>query len=324
MATGSPTPSAAPMLDTVRSLVGRLIRGLRARSGTLGVTRPRIRPGQVVRWFDTLSFPLVVVFVLHDRQIHPDHAMGWRRRFEMARRIRRVTRSVTTGTTYRAHLAMASKILHAAPDDPGVVVECGSWRGGSAAALSIACDYAGRDLVVYDSFEGMPEPDPRDEMGRPMGTGTFRGSLDDVRATVEQFGVPARCTYRKGWFADTLPDHHEPVLLAYLDVDYQQSLHDCVRLLWPHLTPTGYVFIDEFHHLRYCALFWSERWWRTYLDAEPPGLLGSGTGIGLGHFWVGPNDGKFGRSKWRPYQAGLSVAYTRRDFSGSWSYYPDE
>jgi O-methyltransferase len=321
----------SPRADGIRAdprrqlvLLARRILG-RADGGKGRAKRPpRIRPGTVVRWFDRLSFPLVVIFVLHDRQIHPAHQMTWRRRFEMAWRIRRITRTVTSGTTYRAHLAMASKILHFAPTEEGVVVECGSWKGSSTACLSVVCDYAQRRLVVYDSFEGMPRPDPRDEMGQAKAAGTFKGSLETVRETVRTHGVIERCSFRKGWFAETLPHHEEPVVLAYLDVDWQESLHDCMVNLWGHLVPTGYVFIDEFHHLRYCALFWSERWWRTYMDSEPPGLLGAGTGVGLGHFWVGPNDGKFGRSKWRPYQAGLSVAYTRRDFSGFWSFYPRE
>ena len=286
-------------------------------------------PKQVTRWYETASLPLVTLFVLNDRQIHPGHGMTWQRRFELGRRLYRITREVQTGTSYRAHLAMASKILQAGPDDPGVVVECGCWLGGSTAALSVICEYAGRDLIVYDSFEGLPVPDPRDEMGNdeqgnPRGTGWFRGTLDEVTANVTRLGAIDRCTFRKGWFSDTVPHHREPILLAYLDVDYQESIHDCLVHLWPHLVEQGYVFIDEFHHLRFCALFWSERWWRTFFDREPPGLLGSGTGIGLGQFWVGPNDGKFGRSRWRPFQAGTSVAYTRKDFTGYWSFYPED
>lgn len=286
--------------------------------------KPRIPPAKVTRWFDTLSFPLVVLFVLNDRQIHPSHHMTWRRRYQLGLRLFRITRAVKTGTTYRAHLAMASKILHSPRGTPGVVVECGCWLGGSTACLSVICDYADRRLVVYDSFEGLPEADPRDEMGNPMGTGAFCGSLETVQANVRAHGVYERCTFVRGWFADTLPHHDEPIVCAYVDVDYQESLHDCIRHLWPHLTEQGYLFIDEFHHLRYCALFWSERWWRTYLDQEPPGLIGSGSGVGLGQFWVGPNDGKFGRSRWRPYQAGTSIAYTRRDLTGYWSFYPED
>ncbi len=140
------------------TLTTRLIDAARRRT-------PAMTPKQVTRLFDTLSLPLVVLFVMNDRQIHPAHGMTWRRRFELGWRLFRITQAVQTGTTYRAHLAMASKILHAPPTADGVVVECGCWLGGSTACLSVICDYAGRDLVVYDSFEGLPLADPRDEMG---------------------------------------------------------------------------------------------------------------------------------------------------------------
>ena len=53
-------------------------------------------------------------------------------------------------------------------------------------------------------------------------------------------------------------------------------------------------------------------------DSKPPGLIGSGSGVGVGPYYLGP---------WRelnPFQSPMSVAYTRKDFSGYWSYYPDE
>ena len=100
-------------------------------------------------------------------------------------------------------------------------------------------------------------------------------------------------------------------------MDYQASLHECIVNLWPHLAEKGYVFVDEYVLTAYCALFWSERYWRTYFTAPPPGLLGSGTGVGLGQVYVGPF------SERQPALAPTSVAFTRRDFSGYWGYYPD-
>ena len=100
----------------------------------------------------------------------------------------------------------------------------------------------------------------------------------------------------------------------FLDVDYQQSLDDCIRYLWPKLTDQGYVFIDEYVLPDYCALFWSERYWRTRFDRHPPGLIGSGSGIGTGGYYLGPFD--WGNDP-------TSIAYTRKDMSGFWNYYPD-
>jgi hypothetical protein len=103
-------------------------------------------------------------------------------------------------------------------------------------------------------------------------------------------------------------------VLAFVDVDYQASLDECVRNLWPHLTECGYMFIDEYELTDYCALFWSERYWRENFDRTPPGLLGTGTGIGVGQYYLGP------LSEWHAPQDPTSVAYTRKDFSGHWSY----
>lgn len=39
----------------------------------------------------------------------------------------------------------------------GAVLECGCFKGFSSCCLSWACDYLGRDLIVADSFQGLPD-----------------------------------------------------------------------------------------------------------------------------------------------------------------------
>ena len=55
----------------------------------------------------------------------------------------KTTRGVWTGTSYKAHLAMAVKLLEIPPEVEGVVVECGCYVGGSSANLSLACEPPG-------------------------------------------------------------------------------------------------------------------------------------------------------------------------------------
>ncbi len=256
--------------------------------------------------------------MLWNPRIHPAYGLTWRRKVQLAYRIRRTTKGVTTGTSYKAHLAMASKLLEIPPDVKGAVVECGCWLGGSTANLSLVCDIADRDLIVYDSFEGLPPPEDNDLYAKDEATGMLKGELELVRDNVRRFGAVDRCQFRKGWFSDTLPSHTEPVVLAFLDVDWQASLDDCITNLWPHLTDGGYVFIDEFVLTDYCALFWSERYWKTRFDTTPPGLIGSGSGVGTGGYYLGPFD------EWNWIQDPTSVAYTRKDFSGYWGFYPED
>src|SRR5690606_25502157 len=132
------------------------------------------------------------------------------------------------------------------------------------------------------------------KIGTAQSAGWFRGELEEVRENVRRHGVLQRCTFRKGWFADTLPHHTEPIVMCLLDVDYQASIYDCVTNLWGHIVDKGLVFIDQYTPSDYCALFFSGRFWREHSDTTPPGLVGVGTGIALGHFWVGPLTGTFG------------------------------
>ena len=273
---------------------------------------------RLARAWATVSWPATVLFLLYNPRQHPGYDFGWRRKLRLAHRMWRTTRGVTTGTSYKAHLAMAAKLVEIPPEVEGVVVECGCWHGGSTANLSLACDVVGRRLIAYDSFEGLPPPEPGDRYAKREATGLLRADLEEVTKTVQRFGVLERCEFRKGWFRDTLPHHEEPIVLAFLDVDWQASLDDCVTHLWPHLVDKGYVFIDEFVLPDYCALFWSERYWQTRFDRTPPGLIGSGSGVGTGGYFMGPFE------EWNWIQDPTSIAYTRKDFSGHWAFYPED
>lgn len=284
----------------------------------------RLRERWIVRWpsrlagiWSVATLPATIFYLFLNARIHPAYGFTWWKRFVLGWRMWRTTRGVWTGTSPKAHLVMAVKLLEMAPDTEGVVVECGCYVGGSTTNLSLACEAVGRQLIVYDSFEGLPAPTGNDEYARAKETGSLRGDLHVVLANVTRFGRIERCTFRKGWFKDTLPSHREPIVLAFIDVDYQASLDDCIRNLWPHLTERGYVFVDEYIYPDFCALFWSERYWRENFARTPPGLIGSGTGVAVGQFYVGPV------KEWNPAHDPGSVAYTRKDLSGHWGYDPN-
>ncbi|MDZ7732915.1 MAG: TylF/MycF/NovP-related O-methyltransferase [Acidimicrobiia bacterium] len=290
------------------------------------ITDRRRKPGtRLVRFvrhaYPVATLPLTVWFLFLDREIHPAYGMTWPRLFLLAYRLYRNTTRIITGTSYRAHLLMLAKLLETPPEVEGVVVECGSFKGGSTANLSLICDAVGRDLVVYDSFEGLPAGDENDKIALPRAVGVFRGLLAEVRENVERYGVPERCEFRKGWYSETIPTHDEPIVLCFLDVDLQMSIHQCLVGLWPWLTERGYLFTDDFPILDLCAVFYSEEFWRRSSTRDPPGLIGTGTGAAMGQYWVGPFT-KMGGNPAYPLQTPASVAYTRKDFSGHWGYRP--
>ena len=257
------------------------------------------------------SIPLVATFTLDKRYIHPDYDLSWWRRLRLVHRMWKNTRRVETGTSYKAQAAIAAKLFEIPKEVPGVVVECGCWKGGSTVNLSLICKIAGRALIVYDSFEGLPAAAENDRYATTETQGLFAGSLEEVRGNVERFGRIEVVEFRKGWFESTLPLHAEETVLICADVDFQSSLHDVVVHLWPHLFERGYFFIDEYMLLDYCGLFWSESFWKKYFDCGPPGLMGAGSGVGVGQYYLGPFDWSVDPT---------SIAFTRKDFSGHWNY----
>jgi Macrocin-O-methyltransferase (TylF) len=265
-----------------------------------------------------LTMPFSIMSILNSRRIHPAYRLTWWKKLRLGVRFFLNGIRIQTGTTYKTHLAMALKLFETPPEIAGDVIECGTWKGGSATNLSLVCRIVGRKLRIFDSFEGLPAGDSMDRETKWYQRGDYAGSLEEVRTNIAKYGAPECCEYVRGWFNDTLPQLNAPVVLAFVDVDLEASLDSCVRYIYPHLTPQGYIFIDEVIITDYCALFYSERWWRENFNRTPPGLIGAGLGLALGEFYIGPRE----EIEDHPMQHSNAGAYMRKDMSGYWSYYP--
>ncbi len=143
----------------------------------------------------------------------------------------------------------------------GAIVECGVWRGGSSMAAALALQRLGetRDLYLYDTFEGMPEPSP-DLDGRSAndqfaaatvgGEAWFRASIDEVRRNLAGTGYPMdRVHLVPGRVEETLPASAPPAIgLLRLDTDwYSSTRHELVHL-YPRLVAHGVLIVDDYGH----------------------------------------------------------------------------
>jgi len=265
------------------------------------------------------SSPISILFILNSKKIYKSYKMSPFRKLKLGFKMMLNNHRIPSGTTYLATLAMALKILETPPDVPGDVMECGTFKGGSSANLSLVCRIVGRKLKIYDSFEGLPEAIGTDRDAVYHQKGDYTGALDEVKENIRRYGAIECCEFIKGWFEDTLPELNSPVLLAYLDVDLKTSLYVCVKSIWPNLVDNGYVFTDEYVGTHYIALFYSEKWWQKNFNTTPPGLIGAGSGLPLGQYYIGPWEER----DEHPLQASCSTAYTQKNLKGYWDYYPE-
>ena len=158
------------------------------------------------------------------------------------RKIRGVEDHIRCHHSHDEMMLMADFLLNSPLKGP--MVECGCYKGGSTARLSLLAKETKRRLFVFDSFQGLPEPGEIDRThhwarsGESLHyrKGEYSGTIDEVRMNIAKFGAIECCEFMPGFFGDTLRDFPETNLsFVFLDVDYISSARDCLRWLWPKL-----------------------------------------------------------------------------------------
>jgi len=148
----------------------------------------------------------------------------------------------------------------------GALVECGTWKGGAAALMGLAhrrWGEASRDLHLFDSFQGLPEPDRAHDgemavryageraAGRLQSIGKCVGTLEDNKYVLTMIAqYPRSLThYHVGWFQDTLPlacSSLKTIALLRIDGDWYESTKICLETLFPLVSSGGIVVIDDY------------------------------------------------------------------------------
>ena len=135
----------------------------------------------------------------------------------------------------------------------GDVVECGTYKGGSAAVLATGLT-AKRHLWLYDSFEGMPPVSDADGEDARQHVGDCLAREEDVIEVLGLVGVSsAQYTIRKGWFEETFKLPLPPkVALLHCDADWHDSVMAVLEAFYPLVSEGGCVILDDFGYWEGC------------------------------------------------------------------------
>lgn len=223
------------------------------------------------------------------RSTGQDYGVGTLDKLVLAAKMVRNNVCITSASNFVEHLVMATTILNVPRSADGCIVECGSYKGGSTANLSLVAALSGRQLEVFDSFRGLPPPSDDDRAHTVLHRGerhtyeegAWAGTLDEVKDAIARYGAVQACNFHAGYFDATLPDFKRRTVFVFADVDLRDSVEACVRYLWPLMSQGSHFYTHEAAHMEIARLFFDREWWRSTFDSEAPGLIGAGTGLGL-------------------------------------------
>ncbi len=155
---------------------------------------------------------------------------------------------------------------------PGVLVECGVWKGGASFAMLLAQRYAFGEIRVpvwmYDSFEGMGDPTEADgHHGQwwsarsknssvdPDGVNFCVSPIEEVQAAAAELSLTDHITLIKGWYHDTLPlVKPEQIAVLRVDCDWYEPCQLVYRTLAPLVAEGGRIIVDDYGIWEGCTL----------------------------------------------------------------------
>lgn len=149
---------------------------------------------------------------------------------------------------------------------PGAIVECGVWKGGSTMMLVktlMALGVTDREVYLYDTYEGMPEPSDKDrDLSGTSAQNTWAENqtntvnewcyspLEEVQRNLYSTGYPPeKIHFVKGKVEDTIPATLPGgIAVLRLDTDWFESTYHELVHLYPLLSEAGVLIVDDYGH----------------------------------------------------------------------------
>jgi hypothetical protein len=173
------------------------------------------------------------------------------------------------------NLAQTIALTNEAVDSerPGVLVECGTWMGGSSFAMLLTQRYrygeVRKPVWMFDSFEGLPPADRRDgpmaldyqqDTTAPQYYDNCTAPLDKVIAAARHFGSTTdQARIVKGWFNESLPTWRPKleatgIAVLRIDCDWYEPVLYVLDALAPLVAEEGSIILDDYYAWDGCAL----------------------------------------------------------------------
>lgn len=171
---------------------------------------------------------------------------------------------------------------------PGDLIETGVWRGGACILMRGILKAYGdgeRRVFVADSFQGLPPPDadryPADAGQKIHKVAFLAVSKEMVESNFRAYDLlDTQVVFLQGWFKDTLPAiQSNRFSVVRLDGDLYESTIQALDVLYPKLSPGGFLIVDDYGSWPNCKAAVTD--YRTAHGIDEPIVKIDGTGV----FW---------------------------------------
>jgi O-methyltransferase len=208
-------------------------------------------------------------------------SLPYKEKMSIIKKLYLVSHDVDCPHTHEEILAFIKTVLLLPKDINGCVVEAGCYKGGSTSKFSLAAKIANRNLVIFDSFQGIPghtEPHRYNIYGKPVSftKGEYCGSINEVKTNIKKYGNIEMCTFKEGWFKDTLVHFKKPIAAMYIDVDLAESVKECLRHLYPLLVEGGTLYCQDGHLPLVIQVLDDDNFWLNEVGHPKPQIEGLG------------------------------------------------
>ncbi|MBA4142248.1 MAG: methyltransferase [Nitrosospira sp.] len=230
---------------------------------------------EILRVFYPVKNLLEVANFLIDKNLN----ISFSQKLQILRKSHLISTHVESPHSMQEMLTFISHILKIPKEKKGVIVEAGCYKGGSSAKFSMAASIVGRELVIFDSFMGIPqnsEPQQQTIFGfvTKFAEGSYCGSLEEVKSNIAKFGSISSCRFIEGFFEDTMPSFAEPVCAAYIDVDLVSSTRTCLKYLFPLLEKDCSIYSQDGHLPLVTDLLNDDCFWESEIGISKPRIIG--------------------------------------------------
>jgi O-methyltransferase len=124
----------------------------------------------------------------------------------------------------------------------GDVAECGVYRGGTAMIAAEALEGTARRLCLFDTFEGMPETNPSEDLHRKGDFGDT--SLESVQRYLARFDF---VEFFPGLIPSTLAAIADRRFsFVHIDLDLYDSIRAASEFFYARANPGGIIVYDDY------------------------------------------------------------------------------